>query len=410
MSISNPCLQCGQDPCSQCPQTPCIPVAPPPSCGLGSAACDEYILSDCVISTIDGSCTVIIQTPDGPIEVGLQITEGMTLTQILNQLVDTACIFSPNMQQAFFQQLISNTNLFTQIFGDIITNIFNNPILTQQFITDFFNSILNNNALYQFFSNIICDIDCDDPCELVDEVEQMVFTNIASNGFELNWVAMPCQTYSIRINDSQTVPTTYYEYVTPNPPSPCPPNNLPVAAVLLTSVFSKYENGVLVANNGLASNTSFEVYITAIKTVNGDPVECETGPFTITTLSDAGCGPCNTVIDVQNSNSNPAGPGELSADISYQAGFVPIGYYVIVTSITTGLVVNGPPTGVFIPAAVPGPITNYSILLPDDDYDVEAIPVCSLIPLCTSDPANVVITVNPAAFCAPPDITSVSIG
>lgn len=402
---SNPCLQCGQDPCSQCPQTPCIPVAPPPSCGIGSAACDEYILSDCVISTIDGSCTVIIQTPDGPLTVGLQITEGMTLTQILNQLVDTACIFSPNMQQAFFQQLISNTNLFTQIFGDIITNIFNNPVLTQQFIEDFFNSILNNNALYQFFSDIICDIDCDDPCELVDEVEQMVFTDIQVDEFDMNWIAMPGQTYFIRINDSQSVPTTYYEYTTPNAPAP---GNVPVPTTLNTAIFSKYENGVLVANNGLAGNTSFEVYITAIKIVNNAPVECETGPFTITTLEDVACAACTTVIDVQNSNTNPAGPGELSVDITYQAGFPAIAYNIIVTSVTTGVVVNGPPTGITIPAD-PGLTTNYAILLLEDDYNVLVTPICSLVPFCTADPDSTTIIVNPAAFCAPPDITVVSV-
>jgi hypothetical protein len=213
---------------------------------------------------------------------------------------------------------------------------------------------------------------------------------------------MPGQTYFIRINDSQTVPTTYYEYTTPTAPAF---GNVPVSAIVLTSSFIKYENGVAVPNNGLASNVSFEVYITAIKIVNGSPVECETGPFTITTLSDVGC-VCTTIINVVDSNTNPAGPGELSVDIVYQAGTPPIGYEITVTSVTTGLIVNGGP--ITIPPD-PGLVTNYQILLPDDDYDVFVRPVCSIVPFCTGTPDNVIITVDPAAFCAPPDITVVSI-
>jgi len=401
MSSNNACLQCGQDPCSQCPETPCIPVAPPPSCN-GGTDCDEYILSDCVITNLNESCTVTIQTQNGPVTVGLVITPGMTLTQILEQLTSTACLFDPNMVNAWWQNFFNNNALFQTIISQLITNIFNNNTLTQQFIEDFFNSILNNNNLYQFFTDIICDIDCDGPCDIVDGVEQMVFTDITQSGFELNWVAMPGQTYSIRINDSQSIPTTYYEYTTPTAPAP---GNVPVATMLDTSVFIKYENGIAVPNNGLASNVSFEVYITAIKIVNGSPVECETGPFTITTLQDSAC-VCTTTILLQNSNTNPAGPGELSVDITYQAGTPPIGYQVTVTSITSGSIVNGGP--VTIPPAV-GLTTNYQILLPDGDYDVLVTPVCTLVPLCTGTPDNVLITVDPAAFCSPPDITNVSI-
>ena len=405
MSSNTACLQCGQDPCSQCPQTPCVPVAPPPACAT-PAACDEFVLSDCVISTIDSQCTVTIQTPNGPIQVGLVITPGMTLTEILDQLTSTACIFDPNMTLAFWQNFLNNNILFQNITTQFITQIFNNTALTELFITEFFNSILNNNSLYQFFTNIICDIECGGPCDQVDAVEQMIFTNIATNGFDLTWIALPGYTYRIRINDSQTLPSTYYEYITPNAPAP---GNVPVTTTLNTSVFTKYENNAPVANNGLASNVSFEVYITAIAIINEEPLECPAGPFTITTLEDVACADCTTVIDVQNSNSNPAAPGDLSVDIIYQAGLPATSYNVIVTSVTTGLVVNGPPTGVVISANLVGVITNYTIALPADDYDVLVTPICSLVPYCTGEPDNVIVTVSGVAFCAPPDITIVSI-
>jgi len=401
MSSNTACLQCGQDPCSQCPETPCIPVAPPPSCN-GGTDCDEYILSDCVITNLNESCTVTIETDNGPVTVGLVITPGMTLTEILEQLTSTACIFDPLMLEAWWENFFSDDDLFVEIIQKFFTKICDTPELIQQFITCFFENILTDPDLYQYFTTIICDIKCDGPCAIVDGVEQMVFTDVTDFGFDLNWVAMPGQTYFIRINDSQTVPTTYYEYTTPTAPAP---GNVPVAVSIKTSAFIKYENGVAVPNNGLASNVSFEVYITAIKIVNGSPVECETGPFTITTLSDAGC-VCTTTINVVDSNTNPAGPGELSVDIVYQAGTPPIGYEVTVTSVTTGLIVNGGP--ITIPPS-PGLVTNYLILLPDDDYDVFVRPVCSIVPFCTGTPDNVIITVDPAAFCAPPDITLVSI-
>ena len=50
--------------CQPCAPVPTVPLAPPPTCPA-VAACEEYILSDCVLSTVDSNCQLTYTQPTG---------------------------------------------------------------------------------------------------------------------------------------------------------------------------------------------------------------------------------------------------------------------------------------------------------------------------------------------------------
>lgn len=361
MSNSNNCSQCAPAPCG------CSAVVPPPSCT--SVGCEEYIQSDCVVSTIDTQCTAVFESPSGDVNVGLVIEEGTTLTDVYGQLTTTACPTNPD------------------VIGAVLQIIQNTPVLSE------------------IFCNMVCACNCGDPCAIVEEVEQIIFTNITDDGFSLTFSAQVDYNYYIRINDMNTSPATYYVYDTSVNPTPALPNPgpLPTSVTLATSAFTKYVNNVPVPGAfTLASNTTFEVLATAI--LPDGSASCETGPFTVQTEPDPAC-VCTTTINVINSVEVPALPDQLSVDIIETGGTTPVAFQITVTNLTTSNIASGP---VDI-ARDPSGTTTYTIALPADDYEVEVIPICSFVPRCTGTAETVNITVNAAPSCAPPDITSVTI-
>lgn len=356
MSNNNNCQQCAPNPCSH--------VVPPPTCA--TSACEEYIQSDCVVSTIEEECTGVFEGPDGDVQVGLSIQEGTTLTSVYQQLTSTACPLNPDVIGAMLQ-IIQNT-----------------PVLSE------------------IFCNMVCACNCGDPCAVVEEVEQIIFTNITKDGFSLTFVAQPDYNYYIRINDTNTIPETYYIYDSSTTPTPSIPNLQPaaVSVTIPTSSFTKYVNNVVVPGPfTLASNTTFEVLATAI--LPDASASCETGPFTVQTEPDPAC-VCTTTLNVVN---EPAGPDTLSVNIIETGGTVPVAFQVTVTNTTTGNIASGPSD---IGRDISG-TTTFTVSVPSDTYEVEVIPICSLVPRCTGTPETVTITVNAPPSCAPPDITSVTI-
>jgi hypothetical protein len=360
MSNNNNCQQCAPNPCSH--------VVPPPTCA--TSACEEYIQSDCVVSTIEEDCTGVFQGPDGDVQVGLTIQEGTTLTSVYQQLTSTACPLNPD------------------VIGATLQIIQGNPVLNQ------------------IFCAMVCACSCDDPCDGVQQVEQLIFTDIGENGFDITFTAQPDYNYYIRINDMNTLPQTYYVYDSSTNPTPFLPNitPAPTSVTLSTNSFSIYVNNLLIPSPPggavLASGTTFEVFITAI--APDSLAECENGPFTVVTLPDAACN-CNS--DIQLTDSSEGDPGLLSIDITELSGDTPVAYQITITDDVSGSIVVGP---IDITRDGTG-TTTYTDSLPDGPYTVEVIPLCSLVPRCAGDPFSIDVVVSAVPACAPPDITTVTI-
>ncbi len=378
MAINNHSGSCA---CEQCAPVPCTPCAPPPTCP--TTACEEYILSDCVVSTIETDCTATWTPPGGqPVQVGLVIDEGTTLTNVYQQLTTTACIFNPN------------------VIGAILQTIQNNPVL-------------NN-----YFTDLICDASCDDPCEAIVPVSQVVFDNITTVGFSLTFLAQPNYNYSIRINDSNQIPITYYTWSSPNPPNVVAV--APISYTLNTSVFKKVVGAVTTTPPPpmtLIPGHTHEVYITAIG-INGE--ECEAGPWTIITNEDPACPPNCDQIQITIAQ-DPAITTNLAFIVTFLQGpAFPVSYLAnIYDSNGTNVI---PPNSILTISntPVPDPITSlypttatgydYPAITADDTYSIEITPICSFQPLyCLGEMVDVDIQFTNAAACNPPDIVSVNI-
>lgn len=355
--------------CQPCAPVPTLPLAPPPTCP-SSAACEEYVLSDCVVSTIDVQCTTVYNSPSGPQFVGLDINLNTTLTDVYSQLTSTACPTNPNTIGAILQ-----------IIGD--------PSHPNY-----------NIELHQLFATIVCNINCSDPCEGIQEVEQITFSSTTDTGFVINWFGIAGYIYSIRINDSNASPLKFYTWTSP---------------VILTTGMTSVNTSLFTSSIGgsiglppavLDSNHSFEVYISAAQ----DGTGCETGPFTTMTLGSGGC-ICNNIVTVVPATSDGVlDPLELSVGILV-SGDTPIEYNVLVQN-TSGTVMVNPPLGVNILYA-PDILTNltyYSSLMPaGGDYTVTVTAICSLVPLCTGGTNQIVVSVPDSLACSAPDITGITI-
>jgi hypothetical protein len=351
--------------CQQCAPVPTVPLAPPPTCPA-TAACEDYVLSDCVLSTVDSNCQLTYTQPSGnTTTVGVDINVNTTLTTVYQQLTTTACPTNPD------------------VIGGTLFQIENVPML------------------FEMFSNLVCMVDCGVPCDAITSVEQVTFTNITDTGFSINWFGLKDYNYSIRMNDSNSSPATFYTWQTQNPLS----GNASFA--VNTSAFSENVGGVVTTPPPameLPSNHSFEVYITA----EFGGVSCETGPFTILTLPSSSCICNNTLTVTPAKQSGTVDPLELAIGI-LTIGDVPLGYNVLVQDSTGACVLNCP-NGVFVPYA-PDPVTNltyFTANMPSGgDYSVTVTAICTLAPLCDGDVQQVIIPVPDTLSCAAPDITSI---
>ena len=353
--------------CQPCAPVPSVPLAPPPTCP-SSNGCEEYVYSDCVISTIDSDCQYTYDQPNGnSVTVGLNIYEGTTLTDVYSQLTSTACPLNIN------------------VIGGTLALIGNNAML------------------FQMFSTLVCNVNCGDPCDSVQSVDQMTFTSIGITGFTLNWFGLAGYDYSIRINDSNASPATYYTWQTSSPLTTSANTSIGTAS------FTKHIGSVITTpppGMVIAANHSYEVLVTA--TYQG--TTCETGPFTVETLPDPSCVCTNTITVVPAVASGTLDPLELSVGILV-SGTIPIQYKVVVKD-SNGTVMINPPDGDIIPY-LPDSITNYtyySAFLPaGGNYTVIVTSICSLIPYCTGGTTQAVINVPDSLSCSPPDITAITV-
>lgn len=356
--------------CEPCAPVPTVPLAPPPVC-LATNACEEFISSDCVVSTIDANCQITYDQPSvDDVTVGLNININTTLTDVYQQLTTVACPTNPD------------------VIGGTLAQIRSIPFL------------------FQMFSNLVCSIDCGDPCDAISQVDQITFTNITDEGFSINWFGVADYNYSIRINDSNAIPTTFYTWTTTSPLSA----NGPIS--INTSVFTRNVNGVITTpppSMILPSNHSYEVFITAQSSENTSGVNCQTGPFTTNTLSSSLCSCTNSLTVVPaTSSGNPASPLELAIGI-LSTGATPVQYNILVQNSLGACVLNCP-NGINVNYN-PDITTNYtyfSATMPTaDNYSVTVTAICTLVPLCTGDIQEIIVPVTGVIGCVAPDITSI---
>lgn len=376
--------------CQPCAPVPSQPLAPPPSCPVVSA-CDEYIESDCVISSTEGDCVSVYidpNDPQAPISVGLIIQEGVTtLTDVYDQLTSTACIFNPSVIGAVLQTIGDPTH-------------------------PNYNATLN-----EIFCAIVCACTCDDACANVIPVSQAVYTNIDTDSFDITFLAQPDYQYQITINDSNSVPFTYYTWS-----STVAPNlgNAPVPFTVNTSAFTKFVGTPPVSTNPpntLASNTTFEVYINA-ENPNGET--CPAGPWTVVTAESLQCNPDCDQIQISIAQ-DPAITTNLAFTVTFTQGpAFPVSYLAnIYDSSGTNVIpvdsilsIGNAPVINPITNLYPTTVTNYDYpaIVTADDYTVEITPICSFAPLyCTGTMVSAVINFAGPASCSPPDIVSVQV-
>lgn len=369
--------------CSQCAPVPTQPLAPPPVCPIVNS-CEEYVESDCVISSVNATCTYTYTNPNTgqQVTIGLDIDQGQTtLSNVYQQLTTTACITNAN------------------VINGILHIIQNNPDINQ------------------YFTQIICEIDCADPCDNVVEVSQAVFSSITPTGFVINFLAQPNYKYEIRINDTSSLPPVYYTWISPNPP------NLganPAAFSINTNLFTKY-SGTPPAPSGpptaLNGNSTHEVYITAINPSN---VECEAGPWTVITSAGPLCGPACGQVQLTVA-VDPAITTHLAFIVTYQTGSTfPVAYRANIYNsagtnmipLNTVLTISNTPAVDPITNLYPTTATNYDYpaIVAPDTYTVEITPICSFQPLfCIGTVASGTINLAAAPSCSPPDITNITI-
>lgn len=372
--------------CSQCAPVPTQPLAPPPVCPVVNA-CEEYIESDCVISSVNATCVYTYNDPVTglPVTIGIDIDQGSTtLSDVYNQLTTTACITSPAV------------------------------------ITGILNIIKNNTTIKNFFEEIVCDITCEDPCDEVTEVSQAVFSNVTINSFIINFLAQPSYRYEIRINDTSTLPAVYYTWSSVNAPNV---GNAPAPFSVNTNLFTKYSGNPPAATapfpplNVLSSNATHEVYITAINT---DDVSCETGPWTVVTTPNNQCAPSCAQIQL-TVTQDPAVTTHLGFLVNFVSGpAFPINYIANIYDsnganmipLNTILTISNPPaidpnTNLYPNTSTP---YDYPAITAPGNYIIQITPICSFQPLyCIGTMASGTINFAGAPSCSPPDIVSIVI-
>lgn len=363
-----------QNNCQPCAPVPTVPTANPPTCPA-TPACDEFVQSDCVVSTINETCTATYTPPgDSPIQVGLIINDGTTLTDVYEQLTSTACIFNPNVIGAVLQ------------------------------------TIGNSNQLSQVFCDLVCACACDDGCANVIPVSIATYTNIDTDSFDINFLAQPGYKYEITINDSNATPFTFYTYNTPNPPNT---TTAPVTFTINTAAFTKNAGGTITnPPNTLTAGHSHEIYINA---VTSDGSSCPAGPWTVVLPEDPACGEECGLVEL-TVNGDPDNITNLVVIVNYLQGTVyPVAYKITIYDSNSQPVVptanytatpNTPVLGLYPNLSQ---TFNFPAITTADTYTVEVTPICSLVPLCLGNMITATIVLAGITDCAPPDITNITI-
>jgi hypothetical protein len=275
-----------------------------------------------------------------------------------------------------------------------------------------------NVVLNEILNEIICNANCDDPCDVIVPVSQAVYQNITSTGFDLTFLAQPNYNYSIRINDANQTPLTYYTWQ-----SSVPPNNVnlvPINFTINTSQFTKKVGNPPVTTNpptNLIAGHTHEIYITAIAP---NDEECESGPWTVSTAPSAQCPP--SCVQIQfNITADPGAINNFAFIVTFLQGpAFPISYLCNIYDSSGNNMIPVDSILTIPNAPIPDPITllypttnttyDWPAITADDTYTVEITPICSIAPLyCIGTEESVDIPFAGPPSCNPPDIVSVSI-
>ena len=373
--------------CEQCNTVPSVPVTPPPTCP--TPACDEYVSSDCVVNTVDESCTSqfydydpntgaleldinnapVPQNP--PIPLGVTISQNDSLSTVLSNLVSTQnCMFNPNYIAGMLQVIQANPN----------------------------------HPVSQIFCNLVCSCTCDAGCQ-IEIVDTLSFNPVTDVGFTINFDAFQGYGYTITVIDTNTLPATTYTYTYPAPPV----TGLPVDNISFSSALLEDQAGDPVGD--LPSGHTFQVSIASIyggETCSGDV-------FTISTLEPSTCDDCKDVDLAVTFEAGAIGTIDLVINVTLPVGYLPQAYNIEIidpqNDVVFGPADYDPTLYLDPPASNQVKISFGSGNLSGGTYTVNVIPVCLITPSvrCTGDTFTEEILVNGPALCAPPDITSVTI-
>ena len=377
--------------CNQCNVTPSVPLTPPPTCP--APACEEYVSSDCVSSTVDGNCTSqfyqfdpntgslnvdINGNPipqDPPIPLGISFNQNDSLTTILQAMTAAQnCMFNPDYIAGMLQTIQGNPQ----------------------------------HPVSQIFCNMVCSCTCDTTCK-AEVVETVTFpsADITTTGFKMLFTALGGYSYLITVTDTNApTPTTYtYQF------SPIPNGGLP-AVVTFDSTSLLNQAGQSVPT--LPSGHTFEVVITSI--YNGE--SCNSDSFTTATLQSNACTCIADAKVVLNYEAAAIGNINLVITLSNSQVYIPQAYAIEVFDPNNNSIFGGPVD--FDPNLYldPPPANRVLIIiggnpgtLAGGNYYITVTPVCYITPTdrCEGDTKNITVPVTGPAKCAAPDITNVTI-
>lgn len=373
--------------CEQCNTVPSVPVTPPPTCP--TPACDEYVSSDCVVNTVDESCTSqfyqydpdtgaleldinnapISQVPAIPL--GVSISQNDSLSTVLSNLVSTQnCMFNPNYIAGMLQVIQANPT----------------------------------HPVSQIFCNLVCSCTCDEGCQ-IEIVDTLSFNPITEVGFTINFDAFQGYFYKITVIDTNTLPATTYTYTYPSPPV----IGLPVDTISFDSALLEDQSGTPVGD--LPSGHTFQVSIESI--YNGET--CSGDVFTISTLEPSICDDCKDVDLAVTYEAGAVGTIDLVINVTLPVGYLPQAYNIEIidplNNVVFGPADYDPTLYLDPPPANQVAISFGAGTLSGGTYTVNVIPVCLITPSvrCTGNTFTVDVEVDGPALCAPPDITSVTI-
>lgn len=377
--------------CGQCNTTPSVPLTPPPTCP--TPACDEYMSSDCVSSTVDGNCTSqfyqfdaqtgaleldINDNPipqDPPVPLGISFNQNDSLTTILQAMTAAQnCMFNPDYIAGMLQTIQAN----------------------------------QNHPVSQIFCNMVCDCSCDTGCK-AEVVETVTFpaADILETSFKMLFTALPGYEYLITVTDTNAVLPTVYTYQF----SPIPSGGIPtIVTFSSTSLVNSFGAPV----PALPSGHTFEVVITSI--FNGE--SCASDSFTTATLQSNACDCIARAKVVLAFEAAAVGNINLVITLSNSQVYLPQAYAIEVFDPNNNSIFGGPVD--FDPTLYldPPPANRVLIIiggnpgtLAGGNYLVTVTPICYITPFdrCAGDTKTLPVPVSGPLKCAPPDITNVTI-
>jgi len=383
------CNNCNN--CAQCNSTPTIPVAPAPTC-INTTACEEYILSDCVSSTIEGACISQLYqyNPDGSLDLdpsrnpapfipavplGLSISNNENLSSILAELVSSKnCSFNPNYIAGMLQIIQANPS----------------------------------HPVSQIFTNLVCTAvaQCNEDCQ-IQIVESVTFpsANVTETSFQMLFEAMPGYTYLVTVTDTSAPSLTVYTYKF----SPIPDGGV---AAVVTFYSTTLEDSLGNPVFALPSGHTFEVVITS----ELDLESCSSNSFTTFTNQPDSCTCDNEVVQASFEAGLIGTIGVYIWDNPTQ-NYTPQFYEITVFDPNGNEIV---PTALYDPTLYPAvggpPLAQMYIefgngLFSSGEYLLTISAICEVAPsyTCSSDPVDFTYVVTAALTCGPPDITSVTV-